>query len=267
MKFMRGAGGTFTDGFTISKDANPPPNQDPVAAFTSSAAGRTASFDATTSSDPDGTVSSWDWDFGDGQTGTGVKPTHDYAADGKYTVKLTVTDDKGDTNSVSHDVTVAAAPSAIASDAFERTVTNGWGTADVGGAWTLKGTASRFKVAGGTGQIQVPAGSTLNADLNAVSSDSTRFDVDFVVDKIAGDTYLTSVGRQVGTEFYDAKLRIQPGGVAKLYLFRGSNDPARGPRVHAQHRLRAERAVPAEPGGEGHLSDDVGHQGLEDLGP
>ena len=44
-----------------------------------------ASFDGSGSSDPDGTISSYAWDFGDGSTGTGVKPDHTYTTAGDYT--------------------------------------------------------------------------------------------------------------------------------------------------------------------------------------
>lgn len=57
------------------------------------AAPQTVSFDATASSD-DGTIISYDWDFGDGTTATGVTADHTYTADGDYTVTLTVTDDE-----------------------------------------------------------------------------------------------------------------------------------------------------------------------------
>jgi PKD repeat protein len=45
--------------------------------------------------DPDGTIVDYRWDFGEGQTGTGVAPSHIYAAPGLYTVSLTVFDDQG----------------------------------------------------------------------------------------------------------------------------------------------------------------------------
>ena len=53
-------------------------------------------FDGTGSSDPDGVIVAYDWDFGDGNIGSGPNPSHTYAADGIYTVSLAVADDAGD---------------------------------------------------------------------------------------------------------------------------------------------------------------------------
>jgi len=55
-------------------------------------------FDGSGSYDLDGTIVSYDWNFGDGHTSTGVKPTHGYASDGIFIVTLTVEDDDGDTD-------------------------------------------------------------------------------------------------------------------------------------------------------------------------
>jgi PKD repeat protein len=52
-------------------------------------------YDGTGSSDPDGTVVAWSWDFGDGATATGPSPGHTYSAPGNYTVTLVVTDNDG----------------------------------------------------------------------------------------------------------------------------------------------------------------------------
>lgn len=57
--------------------------------------GEAVSFDGTGSSDPDGNVLSWEWDFGDGNVGSGATPTHAYSMAGDYTVTLVVTDDSG----------------------------------------------------------------------------------------------------------------------------------------------------------------------------
>ncbi len=63
-------------------------------------------FDAYASSDSDGEIASYAWDFGDGASLTGMErfPVHNYNHPGTYTVTLTVTDDDGATDSVSHEV-------------------------------------------------------------------------------------------------------------------------------------------------------------------
>jgi PKD repeat protein len=53
----------------------------------------TLSFDASESTDEDGEIVSYLWDFGDGTTASGKIASHHYSTPGEYTVKLTVTDD------------------------------------------------------------------------------------------------------------------------------------------------------------------------------
>ncbi len=72
-------------------------NEPPVAVVLGSAEGLTASFDGSGSSDPDGTIASHRWDFGDGTTADGATVTHTYAAAGSYRITLTVTDAGGKT--------------------------------------------------------------------------------------------------------------------------------------------------------------------------
>src|SRR5204862_318933 len=85
------------------------PNQPPTAAFTASCPTLACSF-TDQSSDPDGSVTSWQWTFGDGTTGsTAQNPSHTYSAAGSYTVTLTVKDNQNASSSpVSHTVQVNA---------------------------------------------------------------------------------------------------------------------------------------------------------------
>lgn len=71
------------------------PNAVPTASATASCAQLTCSFDGSASTDSDGTIASYAWSFGDGTTGTGVKPAHAYATAGSYSVSLRVTDNRG----------------------------------------------------------------------------------------------------------------------------------------------------------------------------
>jgi PKD repeat protein len=88
-------------------------NQPPTAMMTASplvgVAPLTVTFDGSGSSDPDGTIASYSWNFGDGGNSTGANPRHTYASAGTYTATLTVTDNAGSTASASVAVTVAAA--------------------------------------------------------------------------------------------------------------------------------------------------------------
>jgi PKD repeat protein len=83
-----------------------PSNLPPTADFSFTTLGLTADF-TDGSSDSDGSVVGWSWDFGDGNGSTAQNPpSHTYAASGTYSVSLTVTDDDGDTDALSQNVTV-----------------------------------------------------------------------------------------------------------------------------------------------------------------
>jgi PKD repeat protein len=85
---------------------DPPANQPPTADFSFTTDGLSVLF-TDNSSDTDGTVVAWSWNFGDGNGSTAQNPSHTYAADGTYSVSLTVQDDDGATDVISQDVTVA----------------------------------------------------------------------------------------------------------------------------------------------------------------
>jgi hypothetical protein len=82
----------------------------PTPAFTSNTKGATATFDGTTSSDPDAgdAISSYIWQFGDGTIGFGATPKHRYASAGTYPVRLQVIDGRGAAAITDNDVTVTS---------------------------------------------------------------------------------------------------------------------------------------------------------------
>jgi len=87
-----------------------PSNQPPHASFTfspgSPTVGEAVTFDGSGSSDSDGSIVSYSWDFGDGSTGSGAIVTHAFGASVTYQVTLTVTDDDGASGSVTKSVKV-----------------------------------------------------------------------------------------------------------------------------------------------------------------
>ncbi|HVP10078.1 MAG TPA: glycoside hydrolase family 44 protein, partial [Phycisphaerae bacterium] len=122
---------------------NQPPNAVISAIPTSGTAPLTVSFSGTGSSDPDGSIASYAWAFGDGATATGATASHTYQTAGTYTAKLTVTDNGGATASTTVTITVAAAnqpPKAVisatpASGAAPLAVSfNGTGSSDPDGS-------------------------------------------------------------------------------------------------------------------------------------
>jgi FtsP/CotA-like multicopper oxidase with cupredoxin domain len=73
--------------------------------------GLAVNFSGSGSYDPDGSIDSYAWNFGDGSpVGTGVSPSHTYAEEGTYNVTLTVTDNLGATDDASTTATITAAP-------------------------------------------------------------------------------------------------------------------------------------------------------------
>lgn len=110
--------------------------QPPIAAISGPAAaiaeGGSAAFDASASLDPNGTVASYAWDFGDGSTGTGVSVNHTFAQDGAFTVRVTVTDNDGLTDSATFTVNVTNVAPVLAA------VPNG--SLNAGATYTASGT-------------------------------------------------------------------------------------------------------------------------------
>lgn len=195
-------------------------NVAPTAGFDAEVDNLTVAVDAADSSDPDGTIEDYGWDFGDGTTGSGETAEHGYAEAGTYDIVLTVTDDDGVTAVASRSVTVLA-PSVFARDTFTRTVTNGWGSADVGGPWTGSTAATNFGVQEGVGSLRMVASSGPTAYLNQVSATDVELSSDFTFDKpgTGGGYYTSLVGRRIGNSDYRAKMRVMATSTT-LYLVR-----------------------------------------------
>gem|GEM_PF-4891533 len=94
------------------------PNKAPVGSFSADPdqglAPLTVAFDASGASDPDGTIVSYAWSFGDGTTGSGVTVSHTYATPGAYSAALTVTDDDGSTAYATRSIIVKTPAEGIA---------------------------------------------------------------------------------------------------------------------------------------------------------
>jgi len=88
------------------------PNKPPIASFvvtpTTGDPNTTFVFNGTSSSDPDGTIVSYTWDFGDSKQATGSTASHQYSSSGTYLATLTVVDNKGSSDMESEQVKVSA---------------------------------------------------------------------------------------------------------------------------------------------------------------
>jgi len=121
--YTYGATGTYTAALTVTDDEGvsdtysqsvtvtdvPITNNPPIASFTHSTSGLTATF-TDISGDSDGNVVSWSWDFGDGNAAANQNPLYTYGLAGTYTVTLTVMDDGGVSDQYSQSVTVTDIP-------------------------------------------------------------------------------------------------------------------------------------------------------------
>jgi PKD repeat protein len=121
--------GTFTAVLTVTDNSNltgtssviisatAAPNQSPVASaganVTSGYAPLTVNFSSQGSFDPDGTITGYSWNFGDGTTSTQANPSKTYNTVGNYTATLTVTDNNGATASSSVQISVQQNPNAV----------------------------------------------------------------------------------------------------------------------------------------------------------
>ena len=190
-------------------------NISPVAAFTYSCNGLSCDFDASGSYDPDGSIVSYAWNFGDGNTGSGMTATHTYSSVNDYTVTLTVTDNGGLTAQDTAIVTVTEDPNLfmhVASidmdlsnkSAGKNTFTKALATVtivDAGGSpvegATVYGSWSGATSDGDSGVTDTNGQVTLESD--SVKSPSSGTDFTFTVDDVVKSTGTYNPGSNTET--------------------------------------------------------------------
>ena len=94
---------------TVMIDTNSPPTASFVFSPTDPKVGTTVYSNASSSSDSDGYITSYKWDFGDGSSGYDVQTSHVYIYSGTFQVTLVVKDDDGATGATSQQLTVSEA--------------------------------------------------------------------------------------------------------------------------------------------------------------
>ena len=134
----------------------------PTAAFSADCQGTVCSLDASGSTD-DVAVAAWDWTLGDGNVASGEQISHDYGADGEFTITLTVTDTANQTGSTEQTVTVGSETSPCPDCTRYEGQLNG------GSSVVLP--SNGFSYAGGPidGWLQSPAGATFTVTLQSQS--------------------------------------------------------------------------------------------------
>ncbi|WP_162873076.1 PKD domain-containing protein [Austwickia chelonae] len=216
----------------LGTDGAPAPaaNQAPKAAFTSKTTNLEVAVDGSTSTDSDGRIAKYSWNFGDSSTPVeGAKTTHRYAKAGTYTVELTVTDDKGVTNSTKSEVTVkeaavepapappAAGDGVLLTDTFTRQSTSGWGNADNGGTWKNDSTASKYTVDGGKGSIALEPRASRGTQLPGTGGDiDLRMKIGYDQAATGGGIFSQIIGRGTLRDGYGARLWVHESGVLRM---------------------------------------------------
>jgi PKD repeat protein len=176
----------ISNSVTVTSGTNAPP----TASFTATPNGLSVAVNGSTSTDPDGTIQTYAWKFGDNATATGQSASHTYAVSGTYNITLTVTDNAGASNSVTKPVTATgnAAPTA----SFTTTVNglavavNGSSSSDQDGtiasyAWTFGdgatatgATAAHTYAASGTYNITLTVTDNAGATASATHAVKVR---------------------------------------------------------------------------------------------
>jgi PKD repeat protein len=231
-----------------------PPNSAPQAAFTFTPTSplplQQVSFDASGSTDPDardggscGAACTYRWDFGDGNTGSGIFATHQYRSAGNYQVRLTTTDPRGASSTIAQPITVGVAtpPSATftfspTSPAVSQTIFFNaeasrpapgrrlvWFNWDFGSGRTATGitTSKGYDTAGTyivTLTVEDDAGATATVSQSVTVGGSTT-------GPVADITVSPSSGTTSTTFFFDASPSRGPAPIVEYRFTFGDNTP------------------------------------------
>jgi PKD repeat protein len=124
----------------MASAANAAPVADAEPAVRSGQAPLQVPFSATATHDPDGSIATYAWDFGDGGSGSGPEPTHTYTSGGRYFPTLTVTDDDGASSVLVEEILVdlPAAPTVHSGGASGSTVHGAVSPANQTTGWSVE---------------------------------------------------------------------------------------------------------------------------------
>jgi hypothetical protein len=145
-----------------------------------------------------------------------------------YNLTATATDANGDTSEFGANRVVTSGspvptPTTYAQDSFSRQVTDGWGSANIGGPYTLAGTAANFDVNGSSGTVASAANATRSAYLSNVLARDIDISVRVRADKSATSgaqiIYLVARRGTGGTE-YLGRLRFASDSSVRLQAAR-----------------------------------------------
>ena len=193
-----GNGGTATDSVGVTVH---PVNQQPTAAIagpTTAQVGETVSF--TASASDDGSIQSYEWDFGGDGTATGASVSHAFSAAGEYAVELTVTDDEGATATATQTVSVGEAP---APASFQVSNLNAPASATQGDAVTVSATVENVGDEAATQTVEFTLdGGVLDSQsvtLAGGASQTVAFDLDTTGVAPTAHTYGVSTADDAAT--------------------------------------------------------------------
>jgi len=188
------------------------PNEPPTASFNFSCENLSCDFDASASSDPDGFISVYNWDYGDGTSSTesGSATNHNYEIPGTYTVELTVGDNEGAEDTITKDVTVTLPQI--------NSITPAEGP--IGTEVTITG--SGFSATATDNEVEFTSGS-VEVQATIKSASETQLVVDVPGDATTGPVYVSTYGYRVQGPTFTVQ---QPKFLEVSIITSGSNiDP------------------------------------------